>query len=135
MKNKITHYNTNSETGVSTITIQNKYGHFTGEAFFAPAISQPTSNTGVKKSSSKDRKTIPPVKLLRLKLQEKSKQRDSVRYELAPTAQNIYEGEVETSDYASKDVEDNFEDMTADGFESELEVTDEEKAKRSFFKL
>ena len=107
---------------------------FTGEAFFAPAISQPANNSGVKKSSSKDRATIPPVKLLRLKLQEKSKQRDSVRYELAPTAQDIYEGEVETSEYASKEVEDNFEEMSADGFESEREVAAEEKTKKSFFK-
>ena len=36
MKDKIIHYNANSKTGVSTITIQNKYGHFTGEAFCCP---------------------------------------------------------------------------------------------------
>ena len=80
---------------------------YTGEAFFTPYVEQPQSS--VKSGSSSHHGSVPPVKLMRLKIQEKLKQRDDRRYELAPTAQDVYEGEIETSEYASKEVVDDFE--------------------------
>jgi hypothetical protein len=107
---------------------------YTGEAFFAPHVAQPQPEIK-KHHSSGDGVTIPPVKLLRLKLQERQRLKDAKIYELAPTAQDIYEGEIETSEYASKDIEDNFEEMNPDGFEADNENFDEvEKTKKSLFK-
>ena len=47
---------------------------YTGEAFFSPATSQPKTVTQKEVSHTE---TMPPVKLLRLKIKEKMKARDA----------------------------------------------------------
>ncbi len=111
---------------------------YTGEAFFAPADSS-QNNTGSYEGSSgskEDRHTVPPIKQLRLRLQEHMDRKEAQRYELAPTASDVYTGELETSKYASQEVEDNFDEMIApDGFEADEDaVADIEKPKKSLFK-
>lgn len=105
---------------------------FTGDAFFTP----PVAEREVKdKKSSKSSETIPPIKLLRLKLKQKLKAKENLKYELAPTATDVYSGEIETSEYASKEIEDEFEEMTPDGFEADEEAAfEKQKSKKSFFR-
>lgn len=103
---------------------------YTGEAFFT----SPTSERVVVGNSNDDdknsrEKTLPPLKLLRLKMQQKSIEKDQRKYELAPTAFEVYSGEVGTSDYASKEIKDDFDMASPDGFESD-EVTLDETIKQ-----
>ena len=112
---------------------------YTGEAFFAPADSTSSNTHNYNNSSSgekKDSHTVPPVKQLRLKLQDHMDRKEARKYELAPTAADIYTGEIETSEYASQEVEDNFDEMIApDGFEADEDALSEsEKPKKSLFK-
>lgn len=108
---------------------------FTGEAFFEPPlISQPESNSGSSSKNISNKGTTPPIKQLRLKLKNASDRRDSEKYELAPTASDVYTGEIGTSEYASQEIEDNFEEMPPDGFEAEDELLeDSDKKKKSWF--
>ena len=110
---------------------------YTGEAFFAPpSLEQPKDS--FYRSTEREPKsygTTPPIKQIRLKLQERALEKEQKIYELAPTAKDVYAGEVGTSDYASKEVEDNFEEMNPDGFESEdLSIEETEKEKKSWFR-
>lgn len=106
---------------------------FTGDAFFTPATQAEDSVKKKEKTSSTE--TTPPIKLLRLKLRQKLNEREQKRFELAPTASDIYAGEVGTSDYASKELEDNFEEFNPDGFDADEETFQEEKqTKKSLFK-
>lgn len=106
---------------------------FTGEAFFQ----SPSPIIETSKSSSSDsgatQHTVPPVKQLRLLIQDKFRAKDMKRNELAPTASEVYAGEIETSEYASKDLKDEFEDMTPDGFEADEESVEENQQKRKGF--
>ena len=106
---------------------------FTGEAYFAPAV--PTvnsSDTITKKTNSKE--TIPPLKNLRLRLEERAKYRDAINYELAPTAKDLYESETvdtnnEVSKYASSEEKEVFEEKFED--EVNLDAPKEKKKKVS----
>ena len=49
-----------------------------------------------KKESFKNGETIPPIKLLRLKLKQKFSEKENNKFELAPTAADLYTGEIET---------------------------------------
>ena len=117
-------------------------GDYTGEAFFAqPSIKQqlyPAINASSASNTSgsvEGRHTTPPIKQLRLKLQERAFEKEQRNCELAPTAEDLYQGEIETSEYASKDVEEDFEEMSPDGFElEEALAADEEKPKKGLFK-
>lgn len=105
---------------------------YTGDAFFAPPIAEDNLKEK-KKPSSKE--TLPPIKLLRLKLKQKFSDKENRKYELAPTVNDIYKGEVGISEYASKDLTDDFEEMNPDGFEADEESTLEaQKSKKSFFR-
>ncbi len=105
---------------------------YTGDAFFTPPANE-ENITDNKKSSSKE--TIPPVKLLRLKLKQKFHDKENKKFELAPTASDLYTGEIETSEYASKELVDDFEEINPDGFEADEESTIEnQKQKKSFFR-
>ncbi|MBQ7764848.1 hypothetical protein IJ384_05735 [bacterium] len=111
---------------------------YTGEAFFAsPSLEQP-NGVGFGSDSRENRgtsHTTPPIKQLRLKLQEMERAKEQQYYELAPTADDVYSGEIETSEYASKEIEDNFEEMNPDGFEADGEFIEESaKPKKRFFK-
>ena len=110
----------------------NDASDFTGEAFFTPPDAPIESK---KQTSGSSNKTVPPVKQLRLMLQDKIEKKESKNFELAPTAADTYAGEIETSEYASKDVEEEFEEMTPDGFESDEEsIQETKKEKKRFFK-
>lgn len=99
---------------------------YTGDSFFSAPTVQENENVDKQHSSSG---TTPPLKQLRLKMQENQIKKEQKEFELAPTASDIYSGEVETSQYASQEVEENFEESYID---NEFEV--EEPNKKSFFK-
>ncbi|MCM1074015.1 MAG: hypothetical protein NC334_09435, partial [Bacteroides sp.] len=104
---------------------------FTGEAFFTP----PEKEVSVKSEKSDSHATTPPIKLLRLKLKQRAKAKANKKYELAPTASDVYTGEIGTSDYASKDLIDDFEEMSPDGFEADEEAALEvKKDKKPLFR-
>ena len=106
---------------------------FTGDAFFTPPAQEET--TQEKKKTSKGSETIPPIKLLRLKLKQKFNEKENHKFELAPTAADLYTGEIGTSEYASHELKDDFEEMNPDGFEADEEsALENEKTKKSFFK-
>lgn len=109
---------------------------FTGEAFFTPPVFQEQANAEKKSSGMKH--TMPPVKKLRLMIKKKIKERNMKKYELAPTLEeqsDVYSAGTTTSEYASKEVTDNFDEMTPDGFEADEETISEiEKPKRHFFR-
>ena len=82
------------------------------------------------------KKTAPPLKKLRLKIQSNLKHRNDINNELAPTYEDIYKGEVETSEYASKEVKEQFEDeiISPDGFEADELAVEESQKKKNFFR-
>lgn len=101
---------------------------FTGDAFFIPpAIKEQQENA----SHAPQRKaTMPPLKKARLILKKKLKERDAKKYEQAPTAptDDIFSAEASTSEYAIKDLKENFdEDMMPDGFEADEQSVEEQK--------
>lgn len=106
---------------------------FTGDSLF----SSPLTPSPVKEENSGidtgRQPTTPPLKLLRLTIQEKRTENQAKKNQLAPTApaESIYNSETNTSDYASKEIEENFDDnMMPDGFEADEEaVKDNKKAK------
>ena len=106
---------------------------FTGEAFFTPPALQREAEA--KKNDSRSH-TIPPIKRLRLKIQNKLKQQELKNNELAPTAKDVYSARTETSEYASHELKENFdENMTPDGFEADEEaISENENQKKSFFR-
>ena len=84
---------------------------------------------------TEDRHTTPPIKQLRMKLQERAWEKQQRNLELAPTANDIYEGEIETSKYAPKDEPEIFEEMNAEVFDSDdLAADEEQKNKKKLFK-
>lgn len=101
---------------------------FTGEAFFRA----PEPVSAQNKTTEKQKKTIAPVKLLRLKVQNKAYERAQKKY--APTEpQNVNNGETTTSEYASKEIEDDFDEISSpDGFEADEEMTEETKKHKLF---
>jgi len=109
---------------------------FTGESFFThPDLrkEQPVSNT---ESSDSQKSTTPPIKQLRLKLKQKSQERRDKQTQLAPTDPDasIYNTQKNTSDYASKEIEENFdENMMPDGFEADDEAVEENKKAKHFW--
>lgn len=127
---------------ILTATANAEYGFdsvsdYTGEAFFAPPLLEQSSDSFYKDQPEEKEKsygTIPPIKQIRLRLQEQARIKEQKIYELAPTASDIYTGEVGTSEYASKEIEDNFEEMNPDGFDADEEVVSEpEKKKKTWF--
>ena len=108
---------------------------FTGEAFFSMPGVEKNTKVGNEKE---DKGTIPPIKQLRLKLKNNAKKREMINSEYAPTPKDVYAGETETSDYASKEPEDDFDEETLapDGFEADEEAIAEEteKQKKKLFK-
>ena len=101
---------------------------FTGDAFFIPPAVKEQQEEA---SQAPQRKTtLPPLKKARLILKKKLKERDAKKYEQAPTApsDDIFSAEASTSDYAIKDLKENFdEDMMPDGFEADEQSVEEQK--------
>ncbi len=126
---------------LSSITITTSYGFesasdYTGEAFFEPPSLETSKNAYSSGGGSGESKhTTPPIKQLRQKIQQHSFEKDLKAFELAPTAADVYSGEIETSKYASKEVEDNFDEMNSEGFESDdLQLDENEKPKKNWFR-
>jgi len=110
---------------------------YTGEAFFTPATHQQKESNFVdnKDDESNNGHTVPPIKKLRMSIKNKMQNREMKNYELAPTAKDVYAGEIGVSEYASKEIEDDFVDMNPDGFEADEEqISENEKTKKSIFK-
>ncbi len=108
---------------------------FTGDAFFTPpAVRQQQEDAASNRPSRTP--TMPPVKKARLLIKQKLKERHNKKIQLAPVApesNDIYAAETETSEYASKDLEESFDEtMMPDGFEADEESVTEHK-KRHFW--
>lgn len=103
---------------------------FTGEAFFTQAMPVTTSDASSAKRKGKE--TLPPLKRLRLRLQENAKHRDAINNELAPTAKDLYESETadantDISKYASNEEKEIFDET----FDSEVNLDAPKKEKKS----
>ena len=106
---------------------------FTGDAFFTPPVFQEQKE---EEAVSKQERTMPPVKRARLILKNKLRENQAKKMELAPTApsEDVYVGGTETSEYASKDLEEHFdEDVMADGFEADEAAVEDNKKNRHFW--
>ena len=111
---------------------------FTGDAFFTPPVFQEQQEEARQANDLGVKHSVPPLKKLRLKIQKKLNERNAKKYELAPTApqeEDVYAAGAETSEYASHDLKDEFDEtMMPDGFEADQEsVEDNQKAKRHFW--
>lgn len=105
-------------------------GDFTGDAFYAPAgVVKPAPA-----AAKEDKHTVPPIKVLRQKIQQKSMERRAKEMQHAPTlpAETIYSSDKEKSEFASKEVKENFEEnMMPDGFEAdEQAILEHEEVKK-----
>lgn len=119
-------------TVILTLSVKAEYGNgfssvddYTGEAFFRTSA---TPNLQPVEKEKSHTGTTPPIKQLRLKIQEANQMRQEKNAEFAPTMPvSEYQGEIETSEYASKDIEEDFEDMVSDSTEEEDEVSENDK--------
>lgn len=108
---------------------------FTGDAFFAPATLEGSQVTSTEHKPLV-KKSTPPLKKLRLKIKKKLRERDAKKNELAPMApsEDVFAAGAETSDFASKDLKDEFDDtMMPDGFEADEESISENENKKHFW--
>ena len=96
----------------------------TGDSFFDPYYEHQDTYQRSKKHISNP--TIPPIKMLRLNIQNKLDENAAKKMEFAPTIEeeSIYASDTGTSDYASKEQKDNFEEMPPDGFEADEEAVE-----------
>ena len=110
------------------------YSDYTGDVFFTPPMVKEAE--AKKTKSGNDTSTMPPLKKARIKFKNYMYDRAQKNTQLAPTNPDdiYYNQETETSDFASKEVEENFdENMMPDGFEADEEAVQEHK-KRKFLR-
>lgn len=107
---------------------------FTGDSFFLPPSQLEESQQP--QEEKKRKATMPPIKKVRLILKKKFKERDANKMQYAPTApeEDVFSAKAETSEFASKEIEENFEDMMPDGFEADEQSVAEHKKKRFWTK-
>lgn len=109
---------------------------FTGDALFSPPsfIGEPVEE----KTVSSGEHAIPPIKKVRMFVKKKLKNRDSKKYEFAPVEEqqtdDIYAVETDSSEFASQELKEEFEDMMPDGFEADEEAVREQKKFGHFLK-
>ena len=112
------------------------FGEFTGESFFTPPAVRDAEEAAENQTKHKHDATIPPLKRLRLNIKNKMYDRTQKNLQYAPvgTQETFYNQDSTTSEYASKEpVEDFDENMMPDGFEADEEsIQNSHKAK--FFK-
>lgn len=110
---------------------------FTGDAFFTPPAFKLQEENQQKSNKSSSNKTMPPVKQMRILIKNKMKERSDKKLQLAPVApqeDDIYAAGTETSEFASKELEEHFdEDMMPDGFEADEESVAEQKKAKHFW--
>lgn len=100
---------------------------FTGDAFFTPPSMERSNQS---KTKSERKATTPPIKKARLLTKKKLKELHEKKYEMAPMAEekSIYAAGTETSEFASKDIKEDFsEDMMPDGFDADEESISNQK--------
>ena len=124
----------------------NDEAYYTGESFFtSPGYIEKTNTVDDSHLDYQDNSrnnetsgTTPPLKQLRQAIQRKSNAHKEMQTQLAPVQKenSIYNTETDTSDYASKEVKEEFdENMMPDGFEAdEQSVEDNKKAKHFWSK-
>ena len=103
------------------------------DAFFIPSSTYSSDYLTPAKPREKGG-TIPPIKKLRLNIQNWQYENSLKNTELAPTPkeESIYSVETSTSEYVSKEETEDFEDMTPDGFEADEETVEERGRKKLF---
>ena len=106
-------------------------GDFTGDSYFTSPIpeNEPKKDKGISRTP-----TTPPIKKMRLMIQDKMEKDAADRSQLAPTDPDggIYNHETDASEYASKEIEEKFdENMMPDGFEADEEAIKESKKSKS----
>lgn len=109
---------------------------FTGDAFFTPPALNEKQESSETSASSGREATTPPIKKVRLLVKKKLKEKNAKKMELAPVApqDSVFVGGTETSEYASKDVKEEFEDdMVSDGFEADEALVEDSKNTRKFW--
>ena len=107
---------------------------YTGEAYFESPVQHKDLSADTSEKRSVEH-TMPPLKRMRLNIQNKLYDNSLKNMELAPVAPpepSIYLRDTETSEYASKEVKDEFEDMAPDGFEADEESAQENSKKKLF---
>ena len=106
---------------------------FTGDSFFMLPSQREAEEA--KKSGFDHESTMPPLKKLRLITKKKIKEHNAKKMQLAPMAPDeTYAAGAETSQYASKEIEENFdENMMPDGFDADEESIAEQKKGRHFW--
>ena len=108
----------------------NEAADYTGDVFFSAPSSGFKTNTSDEKKAEH---TMPPLKKARIHVKNKIYDSAQKNREFAPTnpEEVYYRQDSETSDFASKEVKENFdEDMVPDGFEAdEQAVLEKEKTK------
>ena len=118
--------------------------YYTGESFFSSpkyiekgqASDEAEYDYSSDNSDVNTKKTTPPIKKLRLSIQAKNAERRAKKIQLAPTDPNasIYNSDKETSDYASKEEKEEFdENMMPDGFEADEQAIEENKKAKHFW--
>ena len=117
---------------------------YTGESFFSSpskyieegqnendSINSYRGDTGINPTN-----TTPPLKQLRNSIQRKSLERKEKQTQLAPVMpdSSIYNSDTETSDFASKELKEEFdENMMPDGFEADEQAVEENKKTGHFW--
>lgn len=136
-----------SNTAFAEESLMHNSSYYTGDSFFkAPAYIEKNdventdlTSDGYEKQDSRNnetRGTTPPVKQLRQAIQNKYAERKARQSQLAPTdpAANIYNSDTETSEYASKNEKEEFdENMLPDGFEADELAVEENKKSKHFW--
>lgn len=109
---------------------------FTGDAFFTPpALKNKHEKEQSLNADTGEQRTLPPIKRARIILKNKSYERNLKNNQMAPTDPEggIFRNDTETSDFVSKEIEENFdENMMPDGFEADEESVKERKKSRLF---
>lgn len=110
---------------------------FTGDAFFSAPVKTEVTEDDAEVQKTSKKHTMPPLKRARLIMKNKIYEQKAKNQQFAPTDPNtnIYKSDTETSDFASKELEEDFdENMMPDGFEADEESVEEHKKHRFFGK-
>ena len=115
---------------------------YNGENFFsAPKYieknqNEEENNIEQQESRYSSKKTVPPIKKLRLHMQKREQKKIEQNSQLAPMAptSSIYNSETDTSDFASKELKEEFdENMMPDGFEADEQAIEDSKKAKHFW--
>lgn len=107
--------------------------NYMDDVFFESTAEQYSQKSSERDSSRSS--TMPPVKMMRLMIQNKIDSKAAREHELAPTGdiKTVDSDNIGTTEYVSKEIEDDFDDMSPDGFDADEESIKEEKNKKYGF--